>query len=379
MPQKSKPKASSGTDWNIPPKPDQIEVTLLGPGFGEAVLVHLGSNQWLVVDSCLHPDNSSAPLRYLSSLGVDAKQGVVLITATHWHGDHIAGLAELLKACPNAIFVCSSAMKSDELHAMAIAYSRQPAVANGTGVAEIQEVFKTLGASKQVARRATPSRKLLEIAAKQSAHGQPIEIFSLSPSDEEINLSLLNLTRAKSRNTKKRAVDRNPNHFSVALWISIGDVKILLGADLENVASPLSGWSAVLNEPTRPKGNAAIFKVPHHGSENGYDAKVWEELLAHEPHAVLTPWTLCGRILPQANGINLLTSHTPNVFMTAPVGTPKTEHLLHPAVRAELRDQKQRLKAAQPAMGGVRIRNGGSSDPHQWTVDLLPPAFQISS
>lgn len=39
--------------YGEPPGAGTLEVTLLGPGYGETVLVHFGSNRWLIVDSCL--------------------------------------------------------------------------------------------------------------------------------------------------------------------------------------------------------------------------------------------------------------------------------------------------------------------------------------
>jgi hypothetical protein len=34
------------------PAPEELEVTVFGPGFGESVIVHLGHNRWIVFDSC---------------------------------------------------------------------------------------------------------------------------------------------------------------------------------------------------------------------------------------------------------------------------------------------------------------------------------------
>lgn len=33
------------------PRLDEIEVSLLGPGYGESVVVHMGGGEWMVVDS----------------------------------------------------------------------------------------------------------------------------------------------------------------------------------------------------------------------------------------------------------------------------------------------------------------------------------------
>jgi len=62
-------------DYGVPPAADEIEVTLFGPGYGEAIAVHLGEGVWLLVDSCVDPD-SKAPASgtYLEGFGVDPSQ-----------------------------------------------------------------------------------------------------------------------------------------------------------------------------------------------------------------------------------------------------------------------------------------------------------------
>lgn len=73
------------------PGRDLIEVSIFGPGKGESVLVHLGQNQWIIVDSCIAPRTREIPaLEYLDQIGVDASTQVRLIVATHAHDDHFA-------------------------------------------------------------------------------------------------------------------------------------------------------------------------------------------------------------------------------------------------------------------------------------------------
>ena len=96
-----------------PPADDEIEVSLFGPGVGECVLVHLGRGEWIIVDSCC-PVGVSEPiaLTYLQALGVAPANAVRLVIATHWHSDHIRGMAQLLVACEQAAFVCSGALET---------------------------------------------------------------------------------------------------------------------------------------------------------------------------------------------------------------------------------------------------------------------------
>ena len=98
------------TTINQPPDPDEVEVSLFGPGFGECVIVHLGNNLWIVVDCCLElSSRRPAPIYYLEQLGREVEQAVVLVVATHWHDDHIEGITELIEKCPNAKYAVTSA------------------------------------------------------------------------------------------------------------------------------------------------------------------------------------------------------------------------------------------------------------------------------
>ena len=105
----------AGNSASSPPQEDEIEVSVFGPGYGESVLVHIGHQEWLLVDSCLDfASRQPAPLAYLRSIGVNPSEAVKLVVATHWHDDHIRGLGTVLHTCEVAQFVCSVALRSDE-------------------------------------------------------------------------------------------------------------------------------------------------------------------------------------------------------------------------------------------------------------------------
>ena len=98
----------------IAPTYDEFEFTLLGPGFGECVVIHFGYGEWLIVDSCLDEAGEPAALQYLRQIGVDVETAVRMVIVTHWHDDHIRGVARLVQECPHADFVCPAAFRSDE-------------------------------------------------------------------------------------------------------------------------------------------------------------------------------------------------------------------------------------------------------------------------
>ena len=61
----------------IPPKDNEFELSVFGPGVGECLVVHLGMGKWIIVDSCLDKTGTGpVALEYLNSLGVDIESQV---------------------------------------------------------------------------------------------------------------------------------------------------------------------------------------------------------------------------------------------------------------------------------------------------------------
>src|SRR5438876_12006346 len=90
------------------PREDEIEVSLFGPGFGESVVIHVGGNDWVIVDSCKNPDTKRAvALDYLEAIGVNVASDVKLIVASHWHDDHIDSLSQIYDRAQHAVFACT--------------------------------------------------------------------------------------------------------------------------------------------------------------------------------------------------------------------------------------------------------------------------------
>ena len=102
----------------------------------------------------------------------------------------------------------------------------------------------------------------------------------------------------KVGDAKTRVQNLSPNEVAVAFWIEVGDVVVLLGADVEKV-----GWVEILSNSGRPGGKASAFKIAHHGSGNAHEPTVWKDMLEGDPVAVLTPWRRGGGALPTAKDV----------------------------------------------------------------------------
>ncbi len=363
------------------PADDVIEITLIGPGYGECLLAHLGHGNWIVVDSCIdHATGFPAALSYLKSIGVQASTDVQLIVASHWHDDHIRGLAETLRRCERANFCCSNAMTSDEFIAAVSNYQRRNMLAGRSGVREMYEVYHILSERPDRLRYAIANRCVLKIDDLVADYGSACRVFSLSPSDVQVKKffdELANLIPAPS-DTKRRAVPQTPNRTSTVIWVAIGELSLLFGGDLEETAEEETGWSVIVKSNERPGGQASVFKVPHHGSSNGHNQGVWEDMLMDHPYAILCPYNRGRKKLPSAQDLTRITERTANAYITSRVSKARSSRRRSASVERTVRETVKRIWEAEPAAGRVTLRNGGSEAPTSWRVELSPPAVPLS-
>ena len=353
-----------------PPSGTEAEVSLFGPGRGEAIAVHLGHGQWMLVDSCLDDERQPAALAYLERIGVDTEQ-VVLVVATHWHDDHIGGLAEVVRVCPGADFVYSGALRTDEFYDLvgALAERSQMKSSGVSEFAEIVRIFK--GREDKPMRPAQESRRLWF----RDEPGPAAAVEALSPSDAAIQQSQRALAELlpKEDSSKRAIVAPAPNHASVVLSVAFGEARLLLGADLEETTNPNTGWSALLDRCSLP-GPASVFKVPHHGSPNGEQPRIWEEALSERPWALVAPFVWGRHRLPGDADRERLRGRTDRAFLTAP---PQRRQRKRPLpVERMLEEIKARPVEIDPPMGQVRLRCEAQVE-DGWAVDLFGPALAL--
>ena len=238
------------TTRGVPPKHNVMEVTLVGPGYGECILLHIGNGSWVlpwvIVDSCIGADSRPAALAYLHDMGLDPPEVVHLIVTTHWHDDHIRGIGELVEVCDDAIFCCASALRKQEFLAMMDSIASRPMSQVGSGM---QELYKVRSLLEE--RSAKP---VFAIANRRIFSRDGCEIWSLSPFDKEVDsfLQEIDHLRPQERETKRRTPTLTPNKIAVVLF--------LLGSDLEG-----RGWLDILAAHERPDCKASINQGRRYG------------------------------------------------------------------------------------------------------------------
>jgi hypothetical protein len=299
------------------PADDEVELTAFGPGYGESLVIHLGMGEWMLVDSCIRAGRLPA-LDHLRSMGVDPNTAVKLLVATHWHDDHVRGIARAAAECGEALFVLSDALHQDELITGLAGvrpgmFGRVP-----SGVDELGEVVRHLERADELHRLAwgLVRRQLYRLLSPVGA-----EVIALSPCDKVVTETRRGIGSQLSsvHDDAPRPIPKpDRNEGAVVLWVHVGDASLLLGADLEETDDDETGWTAVVGsmKDDSRQGAGEVFKVPHHGSVNGHQELVWTKLLVEQPEAVVCPHVLGRNSLPTKEHLDLLCERS-RVHMTA--------------------------------------------------------------
>jgi beta-lactamase superfamily II metal-dependent hydrolase len=357
------------------PAPEQLEISLFGPGYGESLAVHLGDGRWMIVDSCIEQESRSpAALGYLDAIGVDCSEAVAVVVATHWHDDHIRGLADVVKRCEKARFACSSAFHRRELLDL-ISTPASGTARLSAGTSEFARVLSIIRARRLAGVLAGGSVTLL---AENTIvdRSQRCEVLALSPSSASVERALVALADLLPEHLQpqRRVLAPEPNAASVALSISGDAHAALLGADLETEDDDDRGWGAVLALSPARGGVASLVKVPHHGSVTAHDQRMWDVLLAPSPDAMLTPWYRGGSQLPSDADSDRICALAPDAVIAgrAERKTPRYDR----TVERTLREAAVARRLATGRMGHVRARCV-PSEPGEWRVELVAEAQRL--
>lgn len=336
------------------PNSEEVEVTIIGTGggYGESIIIKIAEKSWIIVDCCINPSTKEPlPLEYLKSIGVDYANDVVKIICTHWHDDHIRGISKLLDVCKNAQF--SPTRINDTKKFMAFVDIDEKIHSEG-GIRSTKE-FKAC--TEILKNRKIPANRLSAnmTVYKESHLNVDFELYALSPSDyvvEQFDQELSNIIKRVFQK-KLAIINETPNDKCVVLLLKFGNQRVLLGADLEIGNNPKQGWTDILdNSLVKDSIRAQLFKVPHHGSENGYHERIFDELVAEKSTLKLTPWNLNDK-LPTAEMIDCYQGHSKEIYITSPVISSK-----RPKAKKREREIEKIIESFNKTLSEVRYDEG---------------------
>jgi hypothetical protein len=205
-----------------------------------------------------------------------------------------------------------------------------------------------------------------------------VNVHALSPSHASVTQALAAFAAVARDETNAPGYvpSLQPNHASVVLWMEVGEHRLLLGADLEVTPYPETGWLAVFNSQV-VRDKAEVFKVAHHGSQNGDHTNIWSQLLIDRPIAVVTPYRRGRQILPSAGDKDRLLAHSPNVYLTAPTRV-RQRRSRNRVVRELVSGITRYIADYNTGWGHVRLRNSLRSAAAPWQVTLFGDAHLLS-
>ena len=333
-------------------------------------MIHYGHGEWLIVDSCVDEAGEPAALLYLKRIGVDVATAVRLIAVTHWHDDHIRGMAKLIRDCRQAEFVCPGAFREKEFLTLVAAFS-DGAMMRQTGVQEMTDIISLLRQRRTTVQLATENRLLLQRLG--------CKLWALSPSDAATIAAMTHLAAQmpQSMQSKAAVAAPTPNHLSVALLAQFADSAILLGGDVLRFNDRNRGWLRIADlyaAYDHPVSN--ILKAPHHGSLGADCHEMWDRLLSPRPIAVLTPFLRGNVVLPSPTDVARICERTGEAYITA------TPHQTRPprrssAVEKTVADVLKNRRLRSPKFGRITLRSD-SRQPVNWTVKLSGAAYRLA-
>lgn len=416
------------TDRFDPPLSNEIEVTLIGAasGMGESVVIHLGNNEWMVVDSCIDSiTKNSLPLQYLEEIGIDVSTCLKHVVCTHWHEDHIQGLHMVLNKCGNdAVFyvptatdrkqffyyvsrekydikkegssvfkelmncldvACNKGIKLKQVLQDTMLFRRNSNIptkcsalspSQGANLMFQQELANATYAYKKTAEQqkaiieysGIEDAKIMQEEILQELEDAVNEPIEEAPDNEKIDLSYYdNFRDAKQVKLNTRCM---------AMVLSVNNHHIVLGADLEKDKD--NGWESVLNECSCITDiRAGMFKIPHHGSDTGhYEAFITNHVKSNAT-SKLTTWTKGGLFLPKKEIVQKYYNHSQNLYIST-LQLGKKQLLVDKSTKKQMTESVDSITLLNTTPGIIRSRILYDSDSDDWTTQCFGSAKKLN-
>ena len=319
-----------------PVNADQIQFIFFGPGYGESILVHIGDNNWVIVDSCYGEykgEECPVALAYLNSQGVNLETQVKLVLVSHWHEDHILGISRLVEDCKSAKFALPIVLDSSEYIAYLKAKDLQDCSPASFAGKELISCFKSIKKNGAKPLFAIQNRILLESSELNISHDKKVVVLALSPTDAQVgefHSHVKDFWESNDKSSQFKEVEKlDKNEISTALLIEIDNCSVLLGSDVNYSEKSDRGWKSIIELRKNHSNKSKYYKVAHHGSTNSFSKDIWTQLLLERPVSILVPWSLMGNRLPTVEQIEKIKENSSEVYITSSGRADSSENILH--------------------------------------------------
>ena len=251
---------------------EMLEIIVFGKGYGESILIHINS-KWIVVDSFIEQkSHTPIALKYLLDEGYDVED-IIGIICSHWDNDHVLGISKIIERHTDGLTVCLPMVYNDKRFTEYVTFNADSSIGTTSEFVNVLRLIK----KKKVNRLYALSERHLF----QKEIGDPtVCLKALSPNDNQYTEFLDSISLPTKGQNKYIPLEENK--ISIVTYIKTCVDAILLGGDMENSSN---GWDSICDSFNDSK--CHVFKVPHHGSQNGYNDKVWERMV-DKPISIIT-------------------------------------------------------------------------------------------
>ncbi len=233
-------------------------------------------------------------------------------------------MLEILQKCPNAKLYTSLAFDSETfLNVLEVSKKNYSPKSAFAGFKEIQLHLKKTGRQFNWLKADSIIYRNVDSSDKNS------RVIALSPNDQTINY-FYNKIGGGIKAFKILSKRTDPNLTSIALLVTVDNQSVLLSSDLERTDSEGVGLDSILSTyELKEKKNIILFKIPHHGSENGYsnskDTSLWSKLIEKNNVFIGTPFNRLkeNAKLPTAKMTEVINDYSTNSFITSNPRTKK--------------------------------------------------------
>lgn len=310
------------TNLGLPPAEDIIELTVFGPSYGEAIVLHLPGVGWGVIDSCTFKSGGKKfclPLSYLQAFNVPRLDFVLL---THPHEDHYLGLDDIIKAYPDLRMV--GRYHGNSIEELKAYWAYRDFESSDSSLAPLAKV---LNAIRRAEKTGTKFIKLSEMqciiheSGLINGTGFNTEIRVLSPSGVSEERYADALRRCIPRVGKRLRYLRRTDHnlIASALLVKVNDLKIILGSDVEKGGHNQTGWKGIMGITTAQDMIAQGIKVAHHGSSGAHHQPAWSLHKQAGPLTIITPYFKGSQKLPGVGDLARVKGHSKRLGITGEV------------------------------------------------------------
>lgn len=372
--------------------PKRLGIHVIGPRHGESVVLHLPDGGIGVIDSFAGRVKAHPVIDYLNAQFTGLKE-LRFFALTHPHADHCYRAAEILDAFPaqeiwiydpfplgqvqDYYYELQNKGSADAIEkAMGL-----PAGSVSMSLLEFEKRFLALKKAKTLKYRTLMNKRGAEICEKK------VKIHFLTPGDDQRLAykqqiaALLKKVSADGTTLAdlEKLSEADHNLASGAVLIEYGKSRALLMADAEDKL--WEEWLA--GNPELAKWKPVHFvKSAHHGSPNGFHAKLYTELA--DPVltlAVVTPFSKGRTPLPTEPGVKSLQGRVKSVYCTnrgaaiesteltwKPV-TPRPLPSVPPGWVKDMAKKSSLAKLLVPEAGGKPPGGREPALPHTWIKD----------